>query len=397
MSQLTTEKLTQAAALLAESDIDLWLTFVRETADGGDPVLPLILEGGLTWESALMVHRAGKTVAVVGNYDADPLTACGDWDTVAPYVQGIRDELLNQLESLNPDRIGINYSLDDSKADGLSHGMFLLLTKILDGTRFRERLVPAEPIVSKLRSIKTSEELARIEAAIRTTERMFQEIERFARIGVTELDVFRHVHDRAREWGLGFSWDLAGDPIVNSGPDSMIGHGTPSPNISISPGHIFHVDLGLIERGYSSDIQRCWYVPKPGEHRLPEDVRKAQTAVNAAISAGAEILAPGVEGWRVDGAARKTLVSHGYEEYMHALGHQVGRVAHDGGSILGPRWERYGTKPTVPVESGQVYTLELGVVLPDRGYLGLEEMVVVNETGVRWLTERQLEIPLLSC
>ena len=51
------EKLDQAARLVAEGGLDVWLTFVRETAHGSDPVLPLILEGGLTWQSALLVFR----------------------------------------------------------------------------------------------------------------------------------------------------------------------------------------------------------------------------------------------------------------------------------------------------------------------------------------------------
>src|SRR5258708_1709255 len=98
MPNLTTEKLTQAAALVADSDIDAWLTFDRETCEGGDPVLPLILEGGLTWQSALMVSRQGKKVAVVGNFDAEMLVASGNWDQVVPYVQSIREPLIQVLE-----------------------------------------------------------------------------------------------------------------------------------------------------------------------------------------------------------------------------------------------------------------------------------------------------------
>src|SRR5437773_2291563 len=100
MNKLTTEKLVQAAALVAASDIDVWLTFDRETCEGGDPVLPLIVEGGLTWQSALMVSRDGKKIAVVGNFDAEPLRASGDWDEVIPYVQSIRDPLVEALNIL---------------------------------------------------------------------------------------------------------------------------------------------------------------------------------------------------------------------------------------------------------------------------------------------------------
>jgi len=98
----------------------------------------------------------------------------------------------------------------------------------------------------------------------------------------------------------------------------------------------------------------------------------------------------------VDAAARSYLVGCGYDEYLHAFGHQVGRVAHDGGAILGPKWERYGTTPSIPIKTGEVYTLELGVITENRGYLGLEEMVLVTETGVEWLTNRQLTLPTIG-
>jgi hypothetical protein len=48
MTDLIAEKLAQAACLVANSGADLWLTFVRETAESGDPVLPFLVAGGLT-------------------------------------------------------------------------------------------------------------------------------------------------------------------------------------------------------------------------------------------------------------------------------------------------------------------------------------------------------------
>lgn len=392
-ARLTREKLRQAAGLVSRSGADVWMTFVRETSAGGDPVLPLILEGGLTWQSALLVSAKGERVAVVGNYDADPLVASGDWGTVRPYVRDIKPELLDELERLVPPggRIAVNYSESDVMSDGLSHGMYLNLLDILEGTRFEGSLVSAEPTVMALRGIKSPEELRRIREALAETERMFVDIAAFATTGRSEREVYDQVHAWAREWGLGFSWDPHGDPIVNSGPDSMIGHGVPSAQILIAEGHVFHVDLGLTKDGYSSDIQRCWYVGAD----VPGDVAEATAAVAAAIQAGFEALRPGVEGWQVDAAARAELVARGYPEYLHALGHQVGRVAHDGGAILGPKWERYGRTPMIPVESGEVFTIELGVTLEGRGYIGLEEMVVVTGTGCEWLIEPQKSMSVL--
>lgn len=401
MSRLTSQKLEQAGRLLEASDLDLWITFVRETAEGADPVLPLIIEGGLTWQSALIVSPGGKRVAIVGSFDADPMRATGEWHEIIPYVEGIRDVFLQTLERLIPGsdrraRIGINWSLDDPKADGITHGMALVLDAIVKGTRFEGSFVSAETIVQALRCRKTPDEIERIRRAVRTTEDLLRDVPSFARPGRTEREVFDDVQGRVRDRGLGLSWDARNDPIVNSGPDSMIGHGIPSETIRIAPGHLFHIDFGILEDGYGSDLQRTWIVREPGARGIPEDVTRAFHAVHGAISAGARALRPGTEGWRVDAAARAFLVSAGYPEFEHALGHQVGRMAHDGGALLGPRWEKYGRMPMLPVEEDQVFTLELGVIVDGRGYLGIEEMVLVTENGCEWISARQDEIMVLD-
>lgn len=393
MSLLTRSKLAQAQDLVRSLGWGGWLTFVRETAENPDPVLPLILEGGLTWQSALLVTPT-KKVAIVGNYDADPLRHSGDWDEVIPYVEDIQPFLAQAAEeaaALGP--IGINFSENDVKADGLTHGMRLLLDRYLAGSAAADALISAEELVMPLRGVKTQEELSLIRGAIAEGDRIFSEITQMIPTAQSEREVYLKVHELMASRGLGFAWDKAGNPIVNSGPDSMIGHGIPSASITPAPGHIFHVDLGVISHGYSSDIQRCWYVAsQPGEP-APADAVQAAAAVNRAISAGAALLRPGALGWQVDEAARASIVGDGYPEYKHALGHQVGRVAHDGGAILGPRWARYGRTPEIPVREGEVYTLELGVTLPGRGYLGLEEMVVVTSDGCQFLSQRQFEIP----
>lgn len=400
MTALTHAKLLQAQESLSQSEADVWLTFVRETAEGGDPVLPLLIEGGLTWQSALLVSP-NRRVAIVGNYDADALRPSGDWDDVIGYVQSLREPLLETLEALipsgeQPPRLAVNYSVNDVKADGLSHGLFLLLETYLRGTRFENALVSAESLVMALRGRKSAEELRRMRAAITATDALFALVPGLARPGVSERQIYEAIQREVAARGLGFAWDRSGDPIVNAGPDSMIGHGVPSADIRLAPGHILHLDLGVVVEEYSSDMQRCWYLPEPGETQLPSDVRRALDAVNGAITAGAAQLKPGVAGWEVDAAARAFLTAAGYPEYLHAFGHQVGRVAHDGGAILGPRWDRYGQTPYMPIQQQEVYTLELGVFVEGRGYLGLEEMVVVTADGCEWLTERQWDMPLLE-
>ncbi|MFM7187451.1 MAG: M24 family metallopeptidase [Armatimonadota bacterium] len=391
------EKLEQAKQLVAASDLDVWLTFVRETTALCDPVLPLICEFGMTWQSAFIVAKSGMTFAVVGNYDADAIRQLGGWNQVVPYVHSIRDRLLAVLEltipaSVTEPRIGINTSESDDKADGITLGMFHLLTSILEGTRFEGCLVSAADVVIPLRSQKTESELEAIEDAIQVTEGIFEWMtSTFVQIGMTELQIYRGVQTLIDQRGYSYGWERAGNPIVNCGPDSQAGHGLPSSQIALAHGHILHIDLGIATRNYSSDIQRCWYVGSD----VPADVKHVMAAVVGAIDAAAAVLRPGVQGWMVDAAAREAITSAGYPEYMHAVGHQVGRFAHDGGTLLGPRWERYGDAPDGIVQPREVYTLELGVELSGAGVVSIEEMVVVTTNGCEFLTERQTEMWLL--
>jgi Xaa-Pro aminopeptidase len=157
-----------------------------------------------------------------------------------------------------------------------------------------------------------------------------------------------------------------------------------------------HIDYGArLPHGYCSDIQRVYYWPKPGDG-VPDALVHGFLAAWNAIDVAARVLRPGVTGYSVDDAARASLVAAGYPEYKHAVGHGLGRATHDGGTLLGPRWPRYGSKPYGLVQAGEVYTLELGAWVEGHGYVGLEEDVVVTDSGPVWLSKRQSEIRLLG-
>src|SRR5688572_17535856 len=126
---LIREKLDQAVAILNELGIDAWMTFVRETSLTLDPALDLILGMDMVWQSAFIVTRNNQRIAIVGKHDAENVRQLAAYTEVIPYLQGIRDPLVETLLNLNPNQIALNYSEDDVASDGLSHGLMLLLRR----------------------------------------------------------------------------------------------------------------------------------------------------------------------------------------------------------------------------------------------------------------------------
>jgi Xaa-Pro aminopeptidase len=389
--QLVQEKIAQATLLLNEFDVDVWLTFVRETSLSPDPALELILGMELTWLSAFLISRSGPHTAIVGFYDGPNVRNLGVYNEVLGYHQGIGRHLLEVLDGLRPNRIAINYSETDVAADGLSHGLYLRLQQYLDGSPYAKRLISAEQIIGALRGRKSPTEVNRVREAVAITNKLFDEIEQFARPGMTQRQIAAFVHKRMDEMGLGYAWEKEYNPIVTCGPHSPVGHAAPG-DVPLEKGHLLHVDLGVKHNDYCSDLQRIWYVLKDRETTAPAEVQRAFEVVRGAIKAGEQTLRPGVPGWQVDKAARDFIVDNGYPEYMHAFGHLLGRSAHDGATVLGPRWEKYAGINERPVEVGNIFTLELHVPVPNRGIVSLEEDVVVTADGVEYLGEQQTEL-----
>ena len=384
---MVNEKIRQAVNILREMSVDMWLTFTRETSSTPDPMLEIILGTHCVWPSAFVITSAGKAVAIVGRLDAQNIKDHADYEVIG-YDQSIKEELLGLLRQENPKRIAINYSTNDVTADGLTHGMYLMLTEYLAGTPFADKLESSEAVVAALRGRKARAEIESIKAAIRETLVIFDEVSAYVRPGLAEQDVAAFIRRRLLEKGLEPAWDPEQCPAVFTGPESAGAHAGPTSR-KIQPGHIMNIDFGVRVNGYVSDLQRTWYFLRPGEKQAPVEVQRGFDTIRDAIKAGANALKPGVEGWTVDAVARKCIVDAGYEEYPHALGHQVGRKAHDGSALLCPRWDRYKNLPFLKVEMGQVYTLEPRLTVAGHGIATIEEIVVVTETGCEFLSQPQ--------
>ena len=392
---LIQEKVNQAIEILKEHEIEMWLTFVRETSGVRDPALDFLIGANdLTWPSALILTRKGEKVAMIGNLEKDAISRLNVFNTVLGYDTAISDLLRDTITRLNPDRIAVNTSRNNVHADGLTHAMYEILREHLKGTPYAERLISAEPVINALRGRKTPAELARIRKAVEITDEIYKRTFDFIKVGKTEIEIGEYMHKLAHEYGVAYAWPAESCPAVNSGPDSLVGHSGPT-EIKVERGHIIHFDFGVKYEDYCSDIQRVAYVLRAGETEAPPEVQRGFITVRTAIEKSREAMKAGVTGNSIDVISREIVTDAGYPEYPHALGHQLGRAAHDGGALLGPLWEKYGDSPNQKLEVGQVFTIEPGLAVKGCGHIGLEEDVTITENGAEYLGEPQREIVLI--
>ncbi|MFC1476658.1 M24 family metallopeptidase, partial [Fibrobacterota bacterium] len=217
----------------------------------------------------------------------------------------------------------------------------------------------------------------------------------FAKPGHTEKDVAQFLIDERKKLGLLPSWEEEHNPAVFAGPQDTGAHSGPT-DTKLERGHVFNIDFGVIYKDYCSDLQRTWYLLKEGETEAPEEVLKGFNTIKESIKLAFDAIKPGVTGAEIDKIVRDYLIENGYEEFPHALGHQVGRSAHDGGALLGPTWERYGKLPLTPLEEGQVFTIEPRLYLKEHGVVTIEEMIYITADGAEWLSKPQEEIYLIK-
>lgn len=392
---LINEKVNQAKELLKEFDVDCWITFVRETGINGDPILPFLTDADLTWHSAFIFSKDGKTCAIVGKYDEANTKDLRVYDKVIGFVKGAKTEIQNYLKELNPKQIAINYSVGSEICDGITYGMYLTLHEYLKEIGMENRLISAEKIVSALRQRKSQTEINFMKTAINHTLEIFDEVAKFIKPGMKEKDVADFMKAEVKKRNLQFAWDEKVCPAVFSGPDTAAAHYAPTERI-IEKGHILNMDFGVKYNGYCSDLQRTFYVLKDDETSAPEDVMKGFNTIVKSVEDAMQSIKPGKLGHEIDKVARDVVVENGYEEFPHGLGHQVGMFSHDGTALLGPAWEKYMEKPFQPLEEGMVFTIEPRLDVKARGVATIEEMIVVTKNGAEWLSKPQKEILLIK-
>lgn len=389
MSEVNKQKLQQASEYLRDNNIDLWLIFASE---GSDPAVKLLTGLKTVGRTAFLITKENKKYAVCSIIDAQESEESDLFDQVYKYQNNLPEVLKQLIEKLNPNKIAINYSVDDNLCDGLTVGRYRWLKKNL-GLEICEKFVSSEKILQKIRSIKTPTEIDTIREAIRITQEIYDVVFSKLKVGMTEYQV-----------GEIFLEEMSRRGVVEAGSKELvmpivmkerIAHRAPG-NAVLQKGDFLIMDFGIDFQGYCSDIARTVYFLKDGETKAPKAIQEKFDAAHEAITRASQAIHPGVIGYEVDQVAREYLLSVGMPEITHATGHQLGQFEHDGGAMFAPRWERYGNAPYGMIEENMVLTLE-PTILNDNDYSILcEEDILVTKTGAEFLSKRQDELILIS-
>lgn len=385
MSQLGRQKSQQALKLL-EPDT-LWLFITRE---GSDPGTKLVFDAAVSGSAAFMLHPAHGALALTANFDKGHLDRLGVFDEVRAYERSFNADLKAWLNVLAPRKVLLNYSESDYLSDGLTHGQFLTIQKVLGQALPGVEVGSSQALLSRVRGVKLPEELERLRKAIAGSETLYQQLRSRLAVGQSEREVQAIMLEIARDIGLEPHLGDYGGPLVLINRVGLA-HRAPGDD-RLEPGDLLILDHGLAYEGYYSDIARTIYFRREGETEPPKEVQRAFASAYQAITAAFDAIRPGKQGWEIDQAARQVHLDNGFPEISHATGHQIGRHVHDGGTTLAAKWERYGEAPYGVLEPGHVFTLEPTILQSPEPSMLVEENVLVTETGAEWLSERQQEL-----
>jgi len=241
----------------------------------------------------------------------------------------------------------------------------------------------SNPILQKLRSVKSAEEIKQIQIACNITEKGIRRLFSFIKPGVWEYEIEAELaHEFMKNKSKGFAYT----PIIASGKNANILHYIKNNN-QCEDGELILLDVAAEYGNYSSDLTRT--LPVSGKFN---DRQKAvYNSVLTVKKKATKLLIPGAywEEYHVEVGEIMTaeLLKLGlldkadlqnqepdlpaYKRYfMHGTSHHMGLDTHDYGLLQDP------------LKANMVFTVEPGIYIPEEGFgVRLEDDVVVQENG----------------
>src|SRR5689334_49123 len=250
-----------------------------------------------------------------------------------------------------------------------------------------EVVLSADDVLSRLRSVLSPGEQARVRLACEIAERAFVDSAHRSCSCLQETEVaslFRPLlaaEDSATRAG-GFVFCMSG---ANSA-EAYAAYQRSRPR-KIEPGDLVLIHCNSYVDGYWTDITRTFCLGAPDDRK-----RRMYEAIFAAREAALARIEPGVRAAEVDRAAREVLSQCGFEkEFKHGLGHGVGFAAinHNAPPRLHPASDDV-------LEPGMIFNIEPAIYIDNFGGMRHCDMVLLADDGPQLLTPFQSTMQSLT-
>lgn len=236
--------------------------------------------------------------------------------------------------------------------------------------------IPLGGEVSRLRQIKTEEEIGYLRQAEAIGDKVFSKMLDFIQPGMTEREIQGELEYQMMKCGAsGTSFDT----IIASGIHSSMPHAIPSDK-KVETGDFITMDFGCRYQGYCSDMTRTIVLGRASEKQkeIYQLVLKANLVTESFLRAGMVCR-------EVDKIARDIITDGGYGDcFGHGLGHSVGLEIHEAPAC--------NTRDRTVLEPNMIMTIEPGIYVPGFGGVRIEDMVVITKDGFENLARSSKEL-----
>ncbi|MDQ8728297.1 Xaa-Pro peptidase family protein [Bradyrhizobium sp. LHD-71] len=230
-------------------------------------------------------------------------------------------------------------------------------------------LVDAVLPLERLRACKTAEEIAHLREA--SEQVVASMLATFARCqpGMTKLEIAETLRREEVIRGLVFDYCLlTAGTSLNRAPSGQ----------RLVQGDIISLDSGGNYKGYIGDLCRMGIVGTEPDAELEELLGFVEDMQQAAR----KVVRPGARGGDVIEVAERMLNASPHRKYTHYMAHGMGLVTHEAPRLINSTRMSYEAHDAErPLESGMVVSIETTMSHPKRGFIKLEDTILVTDDG----------------
>jgi Xaa-Pro aminopeptidase len=393
-------------SLMEKTGIDMWVIISREYNE--DPIIKTMLPAEWLYARRRTIlvfyNNPGKKIyekLAIARYDAG-VEIKAAWDMQQFPNQW--DALVNIINNRKPGKIALNTSTDFAHADGLDHTEYTELMQQLPAA-LKAKVVSAEPLAVRWMETRTAREMQIYPQLVNATHKIIEEgfSEKVITPGITTTeDVVWWFRQKIRALGYD-TWFHPSVSIQRNDAqnfDHLRSFSKAAAAETILPGDLLHVDIGITYLRLNTDIQQHAYILMPGETDLPASIRMAFAAANRLQDILTAQFKEGKTGNQILAAALAQATQEGIQPSIYT--HPIGFNGHAAGPTIGMWDQQNGVAGSgdFPMHYRTAYSIELNAAttIPEWKKtirIMLEEDGYFDETGFRYINERQKEVHLV--